>query len=217
MPAATADDLFNQYCTLIQKLMQPEYQPTKHDELNLAALQHKIDQLEKQERDQNPVPPPPTPPRLPAAALYYAQVYRWPVFPLKPGTKTPATKHGFKDATTDIERIRTYWTRNPDANIGLPTGIHFDVIDVDLPEGPAQWETMRSSPGCPQIHAVTRTASGGNHYLIKPTGRKNGANLRPGIDYRGDGGYIVAPPSISADGQWTWINKPAQGILGGDT
>lgn len=73
------------------------------------------------------------PPRLLEAALAYAN-YGWPVFPLKARSKQPATRHGFKDATTDPDRIRTWWTRHPDHNIGLPIGLAFDVIDVECQE-----------------------------------------------------------------------------------
>ena len=73
-------------------------------------------------------------PKLKAAALAYAS-WGWPVFPLKPGQKVPATKNGFKDATTDKDRLARWWDRNPHSNIGLPTGHAFDVVDVDAPKG----------------------------------------------------------------------------------
>src|SRR3990172_2317885 len=63
-------------------------------------------------------------------ALRYAAL-GWPVFPIRPKRKTPATKHGHLDATTDEIRIRDWWTRMPEAGIGIPTGCAFVVIDVD--------------------------------------------------------------------------------------
>src|SRR6516162_3950542 len=70
-----------------------------------------------------------------ASALKYATVLHWPVFPLKPRTKEPATAHGFKDATTDPEQIRRWWKQHPDYNIGTPTGLIFFTLDVDPRHG----------------------------------------------------------------------------------
>lgn len=202
-PKTQADSLFDNFAALVAKIAAPDYKPNPHDELNLAALQDRIDAFDR------------TPPRLGDAAVIYAQ-WNWPVFPLRSCQKVPATKHGFKDATTDIDRIRAYWSANPDANIGIATGHAFDVIDVDLPDGPAQWHEMSTEPGAPDVHGIVSTASGGRHFLIAPTGIGNKARIRPGIDYRGDGGYVVAPPSWLGDHghKWTWVVKPSPHITG---
>jgi len=63
-------------------------------------------------------------------ALAYAK--RWPVFPCKEGSKTPATPHGFKNATRDPEAIRRHWQRNPRFNIGIPTGAESGLVALDL-------------------------------------------------------------------------------------
>ena len=157
------------------------------------------------------------PPRLLDAALYYASL-GWPVFPLKPRTKVPATRNGFKDATTDADRVRAWWGRHPDANIGLPTGCAFDVIDVDVPEGvPALQRLLQAAV---EVHGRVSTASGGVHFYVAPTGRGNTASPDTGIDYRGAGGYVVAPPSTLGPRvrAWTWAVHPSPAITGkGDT
>src|SRR5258708_38443309 len=63
-------------------------------------------------------------------ALDYA-LRGWPVFPVQPRSKIPATLHGCKDATCDAERIALWWQHHPDCNIGIATGIAFDVLDLD--------------------------------------------------------------------------------------
>lgn len=203
-PKSKADQLLDQFTALVAKVAAPDYRPHPHDDLNLTALQDKIDTLDNQ------------PPALGAAALWYATRYGWPVFPLRPLQKVPATKHGFKEASTDPQQIKQWWTDMPNANIGLPTGHAFDVIDVDLPDGPASWQEMRNAPGALDVYGQAQTSSGGRHFLVKPTGLGNKAGIRPGIDYRGEGGYIVAAPSWLGDRAhaWSWITKPSPTITG---
>jgi hypothetical protein len=153
------------------------------------------------------------PPRLCDAALRYAK-WGWPVFPLKAGSKQPATRNGFKDATTDTERIQAWWTTHPDSNIGLPTGLAFDVIDVDTPHGPVSLAELIAAGDVPDTHGQVATASGGLHLYIPPTGDGNRAGIMAGIDYRGAGGYVVAPPSARGGRghSWSWITPPSPTI-----
>jgi hypothetical protein len=170
------------------------------------------------------------------AALHYARHYRWPVFPLLPGDKRPATTHGFKDATLDLEQIRAWWARMPEANIGTPTGADgcgYDVIDVDRdPTWPDPAQGFRSwaqmlHQGCPpgccdtthcfgdgtlNIQARAVTPRGGRHYYVPAMGSRNASNLRPGIDIRGAGGYVALPPSFGADEgrRYTWVAYPPE-------
>lgn len=171
---------------------------------------------------------------LQASALYYARKLRWPVFPLKPGDKRPATQHGFHDATRDLEQIRAWWTQMPDANIGTPTGTAgcgYDVIDVDRDEqwaNPAQgfqsWATMlhrACPPGCCDtcycpgdgtlnIQAKAVTPRGGRHIYVPAAGSKNASSLLPGIDIRGDGGYVAVAPSLIGNRRYSWVQRPPE-------
>jgi len=150
------------------------------------------------------------PPRLHAAALAYAS-WGWPVFPLKPHAKTPATRNGFKDATTDPERITRWWKQHPNSNIGLPTGHAFDVIDFDPPDGARSFIEMYDD--LPHIHGQVGTASGGIHLYVKPTGDGNATRIAPGVDWRGKGGYVVAPPStLGAYRNWSFTYPPSPAI-----
>lgn len=153
------------------------------------------------------------------AALAYA-AWGWPVFPLQPGGKTPATRRGFKDATTDEATVRRWWRDNPTANIGLPTGHRFDVVDVDMPTGTWPWVELRDSGKLPDVHGVALTPRGGLHVYLAATGGGNMAGFRPGLDYRGRGGYVVAAPSRRDDGgRYSWSVRPSPlltGLDGGD-
>lgn len=172
------------------------------------------------------------PPRLLDAALKYVS-WGWPVFPLLPLSrareiakrtgesldkvaKRPATKNGYKDAVTDPDRVRTWWTRHPDSNIGLPTGIAFDVIDIDTPHGIATYLKLLDADVLPDSHGMVCTASGGIHHYIKPLGGGNLAGTLPGLDFRGVGGYVVAPPSRieQRHKSWAWINVPSPILTG---
>lgn len=145
-------------------------------------------------------------PDLALAALDYAR-QGIAVFPVQPRGKIPLTAHGFKDATTDLGRVAAWWLVTPDANIGVPTGLTFDVIDVDGREGVA---TMyNGNPALIDELIVLRVArtgrDGGRHLYVPVSGRGNKAALYPGVDFRGAGGYVVAPPSVGANGrryQW---------------
>src|SRR5262245_61907669 len=76
------------------------------------------------------------PDRTLSRALAYAR-HGWPVFPCQPGDKEPATRHGFRDATTDPGQITWWWERQPLANLAIATGLPGpDVLDVDQ-RGPA--------------------------------------------------------------------------------
>lgn len=174
-------------------------------EFGNTQLEHQLHQQMEQHDTQ--------PPRLLDAALRYAS-WGWLVFPLMPHSKTPATRRGLYAATTDHDQIRAWWTRKPDCNIGLPAGHQFDVIDIDLPHGLNAYLELATTNL--QAHGQVATASGGIHLYTLPTGHKNTVGKTTGIDYRGLGGYVVAPPStLGPRGRsWSWTHHPSPTITG---
>lgn len=145
------------------------------------------------------------PDAIPAAARWYA-ANGIAVFPCEPAGKRPLTSHGFKDATTDLERVTAWWQAAPNANIGVPTGRLFDVIDIDGPPGYQSLGRMREEGLLPTTYGWAGTPRGGMHAYIRPTGDGNAANFRPGIDFRGIGGYVIAPPSAGpGERRYTWL------------
>lgn len=123
------------------------------------------------------------------AALDYATRLKWPVFPIFPGEKKPPlTVHGHLDATTDTERIEAWWQKYPEANIAAPTGVVFDVIDVEMEHLDVFLGTLD-----PTAYFRVRTPSGGLHLYVAVTGRRC-QRLWFG-DFKGKGGYVLLPPS----------------------
>lgn len=111
--------------------------------------------------------------------------------------KHPRVMHGLKEATLDAGQVRSWWSMWPDANIGVVTGSGLMVLDVDprhdgTTVGLELPDTLRSV-----------TPRGGEHWYFRVGGAvPNSAGLiGPGLDIRGDGGYVVAPPSAGATGR----------------
>lgn len=146
---------------------------------------------------------------LAMAAGWYAS-HGVPVFPLRPRTKVPLHgSRGFKDATTDTIVVERWWKQHPRANIGMPTGVRWDVIDIDGPRGYASLAAMLDEDIVPPILARAWTPRSGQHLYIAPTGDGNAASFRPGVDYRGAGGYVVLPPSVGVNGLlYDWMMPP---------
>lgn len=149
-------------------------------------------------------------PDLTDLAVEYAS-RGWPIFPCRPGLKTPATRHGLLDATDDVDRIRRWWTRYPDSNIGLRTGITVDALDLDGEEGCESFDNWcadrHMSVDFSTLPCVV-TPSGGFHLYFKPTGAGNRAGMLPGVDWRGRGGYVIAAGSVRADDQrYSWFEE----------
>ncbi|MFG1350115.1 DUF3987 domain-containing protein [Xanthobacter autotrophicus] len=154
-----------------------------------------------------------------AAALDYA-TKGWPVFPCDPATKAPLTDHGHRDATTIVPIIRAWWQRWPQAMVGLPTGTASGVwvLDLDVdPEkrldGGAALDQLEAThgrlPNCP----CAETPRCGTHLFFRfdpdrPVKNSVG-KVAPGIDVRGDGGYVVLAPSVRSDGRsYQWLSVP---------
>jgi putative DNA primase/helicase len=133
------------------------------------------------------------------AALRYS-IQGKAVFPLN-GKVPLRGSRGFHDATADVTTIRKLWKENPGANIGFPTGQvnGVFVVDIDGPEGEATLADLEKKNGpLPRTYTVL-TGRGRHRYFRQPPEAqvKSGAGiLGPKLDVRGDGGYVVAPPSI---------------------
>jgi putative DNA primase/helicase len=168
--------------------------------------------------------------------VYFAQDYAargWRVFPCCAHTKRPlvgrdkdangkeiAGTGGVKKATTDSCQIEEWWHRWPSAMIGVATGSASGVfaIDPDAPKPPlningrAYWAALCIKHGCPHTHTHL-TPGGGKHLLFKwhaerPVTNSEGDIRQTGVNVRGSGGYIIAPPSRRHDGKAYEVAEP---------
>jgi hypothetical protein len=132
--------------------------------------------------------------------------------------KHPRTRGGLKDATTNVELITEWWTRWPDANIGIATGEASGFIALDVDPRHGGDESLRSliAQHEPLPNTVESITGGdGQHILFNYPGLtvKNRVNIVPGLDIRGDGGYIVVAPSLHATGkryEWELSRRPLE-------
>jgi hypothetical protein len=144
----------------------------------------------------------------------------WSVFPLVPGQKVPqGGTHGLRDATTDEERIREWWSASPNANIGGRTGDSYWVLDVDpRHEGDRSMVALTGRYGPLPSTLRQQTGGGGDQYFFQPPGAAKIPTRAPatdykGIDTRGEGGYVVLPPSVHPSGGiYAWRDRVPPGI-----
>ena len=132
------------------------------------------------------------------------------VFPLKPGQKSPAFKGWQAKSTTDTDTIKTWWAQNPAFNIGIDCGKSgLTVIDYDAAggkQGLTIRDTWRQSHIMPDTWTA-RTPRGGVHEYYRTAG-KTSTGLYPGVDVRGVGGLVAAPPSVFEGRAYEWEKHP---------
>lgn len=121
------------------------------------------------------------------------------VFPCRPRDKRPATENGLKDATVDRDQITAWWTAQPDCNIAIATGAvsKIFVVDADGPDAERELQRLELPT---TVEAITAR---GRHLYFRHPGapiRNTASRVAPGIDTRGDGGYVLCPPSCHPSG-----------------
>jgi hypothetical protein len=120
--------------------------------------------------------------------------------------KHPRLRGWTRLTAVDPAVVGEWWRRWPQANLGLATGRRFDVLDLDGDQGVEALRAALSIEPLEHPGPVARTGGGGWHLLYAPTGLGNRVGLLPGVDWRGRGGLIVAPPSQHASGhRYTWV------------
>src|SRR5262249_23113300 len=133
------------------------------------------------------------------------------IFPCQPRGKNPACRNGFKDATINLTHINTWWGACPDLNIGIATGTPsgFFVLDVDnKKDGESSLKRLEKANGPlpPSVEVIT----GNGRHIYFRVGEHGPVfcsrdQIGSGLDIRGDGGYVIAPPSVHESGRrYTW-------------
>ncbi len=145
------------------------------------------------------------------AAKTYAR-RGWPVFRVSPRGKIPMRgSRGCLDATADEAAVCRWWQDAPEANVGIATGLRAGcwVLDIDGERGAQSLAELEAEIGALPETLEQATGSGGRHLFFSWPERevRNRQNVRAGIDVRGEGGYIVAPPSVHPSGNaYRWTN-----------
>lgn len=140
------------------------------------------------------------------AALAYAS-WGWPVLPVVSNGKTPATRHGVHDATTDPEIITRWWAQNPEFNIGIAAGERSGIVVFDIDPrngGEESWSQWTDSNGNLPDGAMQLTAGGGQHFIAEYDPEIRSCKLADGIDLLADGRYFVAYPSTIEGRRYEW-------------
>ena len=152
-----------------------------------------------------------------------AQAYRergWSVVPIRPRSKLPLVPwEEFQHRLARADEIEAWFKRKPDANVGIVTGMvsGLAVLDIDPAHGGAEsLEKLKAEHGKLPTTAMAETGGGGRHYYFAASlpGLRNRAAIWPGIDLRGEGGMIVAPPSVHPSGKcYRWLTDPEHTAL----
>jgi hypothetical protein len=126
--------------------------------------------------------------------------------------KHPRLLHGLKDASSDLPTVAAWWRRWKLANVGLLTGAEarIIVIDLDGQEGMDSWSALTAGRDLPPTRECITGGAGRHVYWLHPGGvvRNSAGRLGHHVDVRGDGGYVVAPPSTHNSGErYRWANR----------
>jgi hypothetical protein len=139
------------------------------------------------------------------------------VFPCAVRAKEPATPRGCKDATADPHMIRHWWGLEPQYNLAVATGAVSGIIaiDIDGPDAEAELRKLELEHGALPATVEVITARGRHLYFKAPKlpVRNSTGKIGPGIDVRGDGGYVLSPPSVHPTGKtYRWSVDSANAL-----
>ena len=119
--------------------------------------------------------------------------------------KHPRVKGGFKSATLDATQVTAWWSKWPQANIGIATGAGLTVVDLDGPEGVAELAAMAAEH---DLLPLTLTAQTGRGYHLYFNAEGIGSSAKGKVHIRGEGGYVIAPPSNHISGNsYKWLQQ----------
>jgi len=153
------------------------------------------------------------------AALWYAKL-GYSVIPLQPKGKKPLLEwKPYQQQRAEKEEISSWWQEWPEANVGIVTGAISGILVLDIDGWEGEQTIRYKGLYCPPS-IISRTGGGNWHYLYRHPGfecrnfaRQTGETLSRGLDFMGDGDYMVAPPSIHHSGNpYKWYVSPREGV-----
>jgi hypothetical protein len=140
----------------------------------------------------------------------------WPLFPTKPN-KAPRVLHGLRDATTNERAVTNWFKLFPDTGIAIRTGVESGLVVLDVDHrhgGDDTLAELEAKHGALPVTVECFTGGGGRHIYFAHPGvelRNSAGKVGPGLDMRGDGGYVIAPPSVHESGrryEWSVDGHP---------
>lgn len=148
-------------------------------------------------------------------ALKYSEI-GWQSFPCLPRDKKPMVRWADL-ATCEVNMLNGWWEHEPNANVGIACGARSGIVVLDVDadhNGYESLQVLQDKYGKLPETPVSRTGSGGEHVFFKHPGvpiHNSAGKLGQGLDIRGDGGYVVAPPSLHPNGKrYEWVVLPSQ-------
>ncbi len=151
------------------------------------------------------------------AALDY-RARGWSVIPRREKAKRPAVAwKKYQTSHVSEKTLHDWFRRSPDYNVGIVTGTLSGIVVLDVDPrhgGDKSLRALEREHGRLPKTPKSITGGGGQHYYFAHPGGevRNRAGIRPGVDLRGDGGCIVAPPSVHPSGKrYRWVRGRAPG------
>lgn len=154
-------------------------------------------------------------------AFHVAKFFNWKVFPVNPNNKEPLISGWKEKATNNLQTINALFSKFENCMIGLPTGPinGISVIDFDIKNNINGLQNFLNKGYKVRNTTCALTPSGGCHLYFKTNDlvlpNITSTLLGEGVDFRGAGGYVVCPPSVSDKGKYIWSNKfpqPTEGM-----
>jgi hypothetical protein len=158
---------------------------------------------------------------IPTAALHYVELFGWESFPVPPGSKQSyrsKRNNGRRwGASNDPVKIERFFHRWPNANLGIPTGSEngFFVLEADTKaghdvDGIASLRRLERKHGRLPKTLMAISPSGSLHYYFRWPKRgivcNSASKIAPGVDIRGEGGMVLAPPSVKEGVRYRFLN-----------